>query len=154
MSLYRDEKSPLWYVSITIKGRRVRRSTGTAVKQEAQQIHDQLKADLWKQKHAGITWKNACTDWLTHQPRNESDRYRLRALIASMPDIQLHELTASLIQPHLTGAPANYNRTAQLIAAILNFARRKGYLDSVPTLERKKVAPSVIRWSLHCELVH
>jgi len=76
------------------------------------------------------------------------------ALIASMPDIQLHELTASLIQPHLTGAPANYNRTAQLIAAILNFARRKGYLDSVPTLERKKVAPSVIRWSLHCELVH
>ncbi|OGT03333.1 MAG: hypothetical protein A2143_08155 [Gallionellales bacterium RBG_16_57_15] len=151
MSLYRDEKSPVWYVSITIKGRRVRRSTGTAIKQEAQQIHDQLKADLWKQKHTGITWKNACADWLNHQPRNESDRYRLRALIASIPDVPLNELTATLIQPHLTGAPATWNRTANLVTAILNFAKRRGHLDTVPIIERKKIPPARIRWLTHEE---
>lgn len=146
MSLYRDEKSPLWYISITHQGQRIRRSTGTAVRQEAQRIHDEIKADLWKQKRSGITWKNACTDWLNHQPRNESDRYRLRALIAAIPDLPLHELTATLIQQHLTGAPANHNRTAQLIAAILNFAQRRGHLDIVPQIERKKIPPSRIRW--------
>lgn len=146
MPLYRDDKSPLWYISITVKGRRIRKSTGTADKQEAQRIHDQLKADLWQQKQGGVTWKDACADWLKHQPRDASDRYRLRALLASIPDLPLHELTAADITPHLTGAPATYNRALNLITAILNLAKRTGHLDTAPMLERKKIPPARIRW--------
>lgn len=146
MPLYRDEKSPLWYISITVKGRRIRKSTGTPDKQEAHRIHDQLKADLWQQKQDGVTWKDACADWLKHQPRDASDRYRLRALLTSIPDLPLDELTAADITPHITGAPATYNRALNLITAILNLAKRNGHLDTAPMLERKKIPPPRIRW--------
>lgn len=151
MPLYRDEKSPLWYVSITVKGRRIRRSTGTADRQEAQRIHDQLKADLWQQDRSGVTWKDACADWLKHQPRDESDRYRLRVLIQSIPDLPLAELTATDIVPHITGAPSTYNRTLNLITAIFNLAKRNGHLDTVPVLGRKKTPPARIRWLTQTE---
>lgn len=146
MSLYRDEKSPAWYISITVNGHRIRKSTGTENKREAQQIHDQTKADLWRQKQTGITWHDACAQWLNHQPRNESDRYRLRKLLNTMPNVQLTELTVELIRQHLPEVPATYNRTANIVAAILNFAKRRGQLEQVPVIERKKTPPSRIRW--------
>lgn len=149
MSLYKDEKSSFWYISITRGGRRLRRSTGTADRQQAEQIHDQVKADLWQRKSLGYTWQDACIDWLGHQPRDASDRYRLRAL--ALPNIDLHDLTPALIASRLHGAPATYNRAANLIMAILNMARRNGHINAVPTIERKKVPPSRIRWLTQAE---
>lgn len=146
MSLYRDKKSPVWYVSITVKGRRIRESTGTANKEEAQRIHDQLKAGAWEHEKSGVTWQDACFAWLTHQPRDESDRYRVRVLISTIPDDPLVNLTPRAFQQHITGSPATYNRTANLITAILNLAKRNGHLETVPLIERKKIPPSRIRW--------
>lgn len=146
MPLYRDDKSPLWYIDITVNGRRIRKSAGTADKQEAQRIHDQLKADLWQQKDSGVTWRDACAAWLKHQPRDESDRYRLRALIAAIPNLPLQQLSTGDIIPHLRGAPATYNRTANLITAILHLAKRNGHLETVPQIDRKKTPPARIRW--------
>lgn len=146
MSLYKDEKSPHWYISVSAGGRRIRRSTGTADKREAQQIHDQTKADLWQRKQTGLTWHDACITWLNAEPRHESDRYRLRALLQTMPNCPLHELTAPAIDACLSAVPSTHNRQANLIAAILNLARRRGHLDHVPAIERKKIAPTRIRW--------
>ncbi len=144
MSLYKDKKSPHWNISITVNGQRIRRSTGTDDKKKAQRIHDEIKADLWQQRDLGYTWKKAMVDWLTHEPRDASDAYRLRAF--AMPNMPLSEITAPMIQKYITGAPATYNRTANLITAILNLAKRNGKLEEVPTIERKKVSQSRIRW--------
>lgn len=151
MPIYRDEKSNNWYISITVKGRRIRKSTGTADRQEAQQIHDQIKADLWKRKDSGETWHEACLEWLNHQPRGESDRYRVRVLITTIPDMPLYELTTSTFR--FPGSPATYNRMANLVTAILNSAKHRGKLETVPKLERKKVTARRIRWLTEAEWV-
>lgn len=146
MSLYRDEKSPHWFVSITVKGRRIRRSTGTSDRVEAQRIHDEIRAGLWREKNRGYTWIDACTDWLNHEPRGTPDRYRVRVLTEAIPDVPIADLTAPLFQSRITGTAATFNRTAQLITAILNLARKNGHLERVPEIERKKVAEKRIRW--------
>jgi len=144
MSLYKQTNSDHWYISVTVNGKRVRRSSGTADKREAQRIHDALKADLWHQKSLGYSWHDACIAWLTHEERDKSDRYRLRN--TTIPNIGLHELTAQIIQQHLPKHPATYNRTVNLITAILNLAKRQGYIQTIPILERKKVDQTRIRW--------
>lgn len=149
MSLYKQDGSDAYYVSVSVKGRRVRKSTGTSDKKEAQRIHDEIKASLWTEVKTGYTWKKACVAWLKHQPRSEEDRYRLRAL--TIPNLPIEELSAPLIQKHLPANPATYNRTAQQIMAILNLAKRQGHVDEIPTIERKKVPEGRIRWLTHDE---
>ncbi len=38
----------MWWITIRHNGQRIRRSTGTSNKTAAQRLHDQIKADLWK----------------------------------------------------------------------------------------------------------
>lgn len=149
MSLYKDPNSPHWYASICVAGKRIRQSTGTADKREAQRIHDQLKAGAWHRKNNGINWIDACVEWLLAEPRGESDRYRIRAL--PIPSLPLHELTAATIEKCLSPVPSTYNREANLVTAVLNLARRKGHIDTIPIIERRKVAETRIRWLTHAE---
>jgi integrase len=144
MSLYRDEKSPHWFVSLSVNGKRVRKSTGTAIKKQAQRIHDELKADLWQRKITGHTWQDAMVEWLTVAPRDPSDRYRLRAF--TLPDLPLSDITAATFEEHLTGVPGTYNRMINLITAILNHAKSKGWLTEVPKIQKKKTGTQRIRW--------
>ncbi len=52
MSLYR--RNTVWWVRFTTPGgERVRRSTGTAKEEEAQEYHDRLKAEIWKTQQLG-----------------------------------------------------------------------------------------------------
>lgn len=54
MSIRKQKRSQYWWVDITSpNGKRVRHSTGTTNRQEAQEYHDRLKADLWRQHHFG-----------------------------------------------------------------------------------------------------
>lgn len=54
MSLVKRPDSTLWWISLTTPGgKRVRRSTGTSNKRAAQELHDRLKADLWRQERLG-----------------------------------------------------------------------------------------------------
>lgn len=144
MSLYQDPKGATWYVNISVNGQRIRRSTGTADKREAQQIHDQIKAGLWNRKKTGTTWEDACIDWLNAEPRGASDRYRLRAL--TIPNHPLHDLTAAMIEPYLSTVPATRNREANLVTAILNMARKRGHIERTPEIERKKIPIARVRW--------
>jgi len=149
VSLYKQEGSEAYYVSVTVNGQRVRRSTGTSNKKEAQRIHDEIKASLWGEVKCGYTWIKACTAWLKQEPRSKEDRYRLRAL--KIPNLPINELTAPLIQERLPKNPATYNRTAQQVTAILNLAKRQGHIDNIPLIERKKVTEGRIRWLTHEE---
>jgi hypothetical protein len=67
MALY--QRNSVWWVDLTSPGgQRVRRSTGSYEKDEAQEYHDRLKADLWRVHRLGEkprrTWQEAVVRWL------------------------------------------------------------------------------------------
>lgn len=67
MSIYKRKET--WWIQFTAPdGRRVQQTAGTQIKQEAQELHDQLKAEAWRVKNLGDkprhTWQEAVIRWL------------------------------------------------------------------------------------------
>jgi hypothetical protein len=70
MAIYRPKESSLWWLDVTIGGRRIRESTGTEDRRKAQEYHDKLKAQIWEQQrlvvsHWQIDGETGChsCDW-------------------------------------------------------------------------------------------
>jgi len=152
MSLYRRAK--IWWICIVHQGERVRRSTGTSDKKKAQQIHDQIKAELWtsRRQRNGHSWIDACTLWLTAAPRSESERYSLRAFNLAYRDRPLEECSTESFEEALVGkTPGTFNRYRAMITAILNHAQSMGWLATTPKIPLRKTAPQRIRFLTHEE---
>lgn len=100
MSLYRRADSALWWISITHDGRQLRESTRTTDRKEAQRIHDELKARLWKTtpKLRGYTWGKAVDLWCEHAPRSDSELLSLRKFGAGYEDRLLIKVTAESLE--------------------------------------------------------
>ncbi len=47
MALYK--RDGIWWTDIYHQGKRIRKSTETEIRQDAQRFHDQLKLDLWNE---------------------------------------------------------------------------------------------------------
>ena len=88
MPIYKRNNT--WYVDVVSpSGKRIRRSTGTACQTEAQEYHDKLKHDLWRQQHLGdkpkVLWDEACLRWLDEKQAKKSlvhDETKSRRLTA------------------------------------------------------------------------
>lgn len=74
MPLYRQPKSPYWYVRI---GRKVRVSTGTKDRAQAREFEERLRQQLWRRERLGdrgaAPWREIAQRWL-----NDSKRPRKR----------------------------------------------------------------------------
>ncbi|MBD2791711.1 site-specific integrase [Xenorhabdus sp. 5] len=75
MSIFRRNKT--WYADITIPGgKRIKQSLGTEDKRQAQELHDKLRADLWRVDKLGdypdITFEEACVRWLEEKADKKS----------------------------------------------------------------------------------
>ncbi len=75
MSIFRRNKT--WYADITIPGgQRIKQSLGTEDKRQAQELHDKLRADLWRVDKLGdypdITFEEACVRWLEEKSEKKS----------------------------------------------------------------------------------
>lgn len=149
MSLYRVGR--IWYIYLQHDGRRTRRSTGTADKKAAQELHDRLAANLWRQARLGDppekTLYDAIAEWLKESPRDASDTYRLKALLKRTKDKPLRSLTTATLDEAIGRQSASsYNRTANLLRAVLNLAVGKGWLPAAPGIPRKAVRDARTRW--------
>lgn len=144
MSLYK--RGGVWWIDLVHRGARIRRSTATSEKEAARQQHDELKARLWRQRVVSRhTWEDACREWLLEAERDEADKYRLRSL--TYADRPLSEVTSASLQAAIVDkGPSTYNRYATLATAILNLARRRGWIDSVPKIPRRKQPAGRLRW--------
>ena len=76
MPIY-QRKSGVWYIDIRApSGSRIRQSTGTQNKQEAQRLHDKLKHDLWQQEKLDQKplrlWEEAALRWLHEKQEKKS----------------------------------------------------------------------------------
>lgn len=156
MSLYKDpEKSEHWYASISIKGRaRIRRSTGTADKADAQRIHDQWRAEAWQSPATsnGKTWQHAAASWLIAESRGESDKYLVRAYTEALGNPALETLTTDALTSALgIKSAGTWNRYRNTILAILHHAEAMGWLEKVPTIPSRKTPAGRTRWLTHAE---
>lgn len=143
MSLYR--RGRIWWIELTAQSGRIRESAGTADKKAAQEYHEKLKGELWRQDRLGeappVTWGAAITKWQGIKPRGLPDRYRLAAmdldLEATLP-LTKSQLEKELSQHHSAGS---FNRTLALIVAIHNASG----VEPVE-IERRPMPPGRTRW--------
>lgn len=158
MSLHRRGKT--WWVRFTApNGQRVRRSTGTEDRKEAEEFHDQLKAKYWRVTRLGEkqerTWNEAAIRWIretTHKVTHNQDKAKLRWLDRFLRDKPLTAIDRDLIDE--IGAakadessPSNANRTLALVRSILRRAVLEWeWLDKAPRIRLFPVNPQRVRW--------
>lgn len=158
MALYKREG--IWWVDIRHQGKRVRKSSGTEVKQDALHFHDQLKHELWAQKKIKSiptkTWMDAVVRWLeesTHKRSLETDKYHLAWLDQYLRTKKLSDIDRDLIESiakkkeTMNVSLTTVNRILELIRAILNRAHKEwGWLEIPPGIRMRKVENRRIRW--------
>lgn len=147
MSLYR--RGETWWIVIHHQGQRIRESTGTADKAEAQRLHDQRKAALWSERRTdNKTLADAASAWLSDSERSIKDRYRLRSILELLDaDTPLSEINTALIVDAFGGqSPGSYTRNRSLLVAVLNTARLRGWLEELPTIPTKSAPAPRIRF--------
>ena len=75
MSIFR--RGNTWYADITIQcGKRIKQSLRTSDRRQAQELHDKLRAELWRVDKLGdypdITFEEACVRWIEERSEKKS----------------------------------------------------------------------------------
>jgi integrase len=151
--LYRQVKSPYWWVRFSIGGTKVRRSTGTTDRVAADEYEARLRSELWRQHKLGerprYTWKEAVDRWKGEATGRDADRdaKRLAWFAQYLDDVALVEITPALIAKlrtvrtteaakrgnKRTDGKSTANRYMALLRMILRKAQREwDWLDKVP----------------------
>jgi len=166
MSIYRRNEKGNWWIQFTApNGERIQRSAGTKIKQEAQELHDRLKAQAWRVKELGAkpprTWQEAVVRWLIeqgHKKSIETDKIRLRWLDQHLHNASLDEITKSKVDAIKSAKKAEgvsngtVNRTLALLRSILNRALQEWeWLDTTPSVRLLPEQSIRIRWLTHEE---
>jgi integrase len=153
MPIRRPPGSKYWHLDLASPTGRIRESTGTTDRKQAQELHDAIKAGIWRQERIGDpaprSWGQAVIDWVDHTPRGRSDKNFLRAVTPAIgPTRPLSKVTADVLRQALQGLHgATWNRGYNTLHAVLNHACKAGRLAAVPVLEKQPVPESRIRWA-------
>jgi integrase len=158
MALYKRNK--IYWIDITHNGARIQRSTGTNDKVAAQELHDKIKADLWRQSKLNEKpkrmWMEAAIRWIhesSHKRSLNDDKIHLRWLNDYLKDLSLDEVDRAVIKALIdakAGAGASnarINRMLAVVRAILNRAANDWeWLDQSPRFKLLKEENHRIRW--------
>jgi integrase len=153
MPLYRQPKSPFWWVRFSIGGVKVRRSSLTTDREAANEFEAKLRSELWRQHKLGekprYTWKEAVERWRTEANGRDKERdsSRLSWFAQYLDDLPLVEITPALITKlravrtaeaakrgnKRTDGRSTANRYMALLRMILRKAQREwDWIDRVP----------------------
>ncbi len=163
MGLYK--RDGVWWCDIGHRGKRVRRSTGTHVKADAQRFHEKLKSELWQQAHIQQrplkSWMDAVMRWLEeskHKRTLDMDKMHLRWIDPYFRTALLHEINQDMIEAvarekEATGvSPSTVNRMLEVVRAILRKAKQEwDWIDNAPTVRMRKVENRRIRWLTYAQ---
>jgi len=151
--LYKQAKSPYWWVRFSIGGTKVRRSSGTSDRVAADEFESRLRSELWRQQKLGerprYTWKEAVERWKGETTGRDAERdaKRLSWFAQYLDDVPLVEITPALIAKlravrtaeaakrgnKRTDGKSTANRYMALVRMILRKAQREwDWLDKVP----------------------
>jgi integrase len=155
------KRGSVWWIDIaTPSGERVRRSTQTDNKVQAQELHDKLKSEVWRIQRLGDRprrlWQDAAVRWLreqVHKASLEDDKEKLRWLDRHLANRELESINRALIDAITDAKRADgcsngtVNRTLALIRAILRkCARDWEWLDRAPAVRLLKEPTRRIRF--------
>lgn len=159
MSLKR--RGNVWFIDFrTPSGERIRRSTETENKTQAQELHDKLKSEAWRLQKLGERpkriWQDAVVRWVNetkHKASHEGDLGKLRWLDVHLAGKQLEtinrEVIDGIIQAKLAEGVSNatVNRHLALVRAILRRCHREWeWLDRCPAVRLLKEPTGRIRF--------
>ena len=160
------KRGGVWWASfVAPNGERVRRSTGTANKAQAQEYHDRLKSELWRIVKLGEkprrTWNEAVVRWLKesgHKTTVEQDKAHLRWLDRHLGGMYLDLISRNLVdritEDKLAEGVTNatVNRVLEVLRAILRKSNSDWeWLDRVPKIRMLKEPTRRIRFLLSDE---
>lgn len=159
MSL-RKRGSVWWIDFVTPNGERIRRTTETANKALAQELHDKLKADTWRTDKLGDRprrlWNEAVVRWLkeqSHKASIEADKVHLRWLHRHLDGRYLDAITRNLIDQVTESkrsegvSNATVNRVLEVLRAILRrCVEQWEWTDKAPKIRMLKEPTRRIRY--------
>lgn len=158
MSLYKRGK--VWWIRFTAaNGQRIHQSTETADRTAAQELHDTLKAQHWREAKLGerpvYVWEQAVVQWCqetAHKASHAEDLKLLRWFDPHLRGWRLEAITRDKIRQlgdlkRLQSSPATANRHLALVRAILRRAAREwGWIDQAPPVRLYPEPTRRIRW--------
>lgn len=146
MAIYK--RGGIWWLDFTRpNGKRVRRTTGTADKRQAQELHDRLRSQAWRQDQLKEgprrTWPEAVERYLrTHEgPSRKTTLGHLRRLDPFLGKLHLDEIDRDLLDSIADDLrdgrePATVNRHLEVVRAVLRQAQAAGWLKVAPSFQR------------------
>lgn len=171
MSIRRRNDSDIWHVDIrTPGGERIRQSTGTTNRKEAQEYHDKLKHELWRVGKMGerpaYTWDEAAVRLLKES-----------AHLVDLPNRKIHlthfrqffagRKLASITRDDIFAALPEFDQRSKEPKAVTRATKNKylatmrimlkaaaetwEWIDRAPKLEELPVANRRIRWITKAE---
>ena len=151
MSLYKRKDSSLWWIKITIGGRKLQKTSGTSDKIQAQEFHDSLKAKLWEQERLGVkpshSWQEAVVKWLletSDKATHKEDISKLSWLDTHLGNLMLDEINLDVIDIVRSAklkeaSKTTVNRYLALIRSILIRSRDEWeWIQRVPKIRLYK----------------
>ena len=147
--IYKRDDSSYWWISATLSnGKRVRQSSGTENREEAEAYLAKLKLDAYKAVHFGIkpqrSWKEAVVRYLEIKARLRSYR-DVRRICANLHpylgDLMLNQINGDIvwlvIEKELKkgNKPATVNRYLAVLRGLLRMARDEWqWIDHIPKI--------------------
>lgn len=150
MGIYK--RGEVFWIDISVGDQRIRRTAGTGQRKAAQELHDKLKNDLWRQVHLGEkpkrTFEEAALRWLREKAHKRSisdDAQRIKFWLKHCRSMLLTDITRQFVisktenfrtcynQP---ASSATKNRYIALLRSILRAAEREWeWIDKAPALK-------------------
>ena len=146
MPLYRQPKSPYWWVRFTIGGVKTRRSSGTRDKAAAEEFETKLRHALWRVSKLGekprYTWAEAVKRWEGEaQTRGRKrDRERLEWFGQYLDGLALADINREVVGKFSAlratqSSPSTANRYMALLRMLLRKAHREwDWIDKAPVV--------------------
>lgn len=138
----------IWQLDVTVNGRRVQKSAETNELNEAKELRDKIRSDLWRQEMLGekpvVLFEDACRECLafkTLQQRKSLRTMRLRLAffdgtfkgkpITSITRANVSEVVTSKLAGKALGT---MNRHYAAMSTLLRFCEDKGWIDRAPRM--------------------
>lgn len=166
MSIRKHKQSGIWWVDFTPpSGQRIRRSTGTRNRQQAQEYHDKLKAEFWRVYQLGDKpkrlFEEACINYLTLSAGQKDYATKIRHVKywrtvfggRTICSLTSDEIQAGLPthrtykdRPTKKLSASTRNKYLTSIGRILSLAKQAGWIDVTPIVHKLPEPKIRVRW--------
>ncbi|MDO9596700.1 MAG: site-specific integrase [Azoarcus sp.] len=165
------KRGNVWWIDIRHEGQRIRRSTGITDKRSAQEYHDRVKVELWRQANLdeipAHTWEEAVTRFLDEAQHKSlwHDAAMLKWLSPHLAGRNIDTIDQETIEelikrrravltckhPPKPTSPATVNRHIEILGKVLRKCVAWGWIKSAPAIRKLREPKGRIRFLMNDE---